>query len=454
MSAQPPGSDAAAPDEPAGRGTRLQRLRWPLMLVVPVLIAVAVYLYLTGGRYQSTDDAYIQAATISISADVAGRVLDIYVHDNEIVKRGDSLYRLDDAPFRIAVSDAEAKLASTRLQIASLKSSYRQRQVELHSARDSLAYAQRQFDRNKRLLASGIASQAQFDQASNGLDLGHQQVANAEQGVAVALANLGGDPDIAPERHPLVEQAQAALDRARLDLSYTLVKAPADGIVTKVEQLQVGDYIAASAPVFALVSTHDVWVEANFKEAQLDHMRRGASRDGGNRSHRRQALLRQGREREPGHGIAVLDAAPRECHGQLGQGRAASSGPLAARSCRRGPSIAERPERQRHGRYAVTGGCLFLRAEAFFGGGDADRRNEPDRGAAPFTPHGVSHDGLDHASARQYDCECRVTARSRRPVGHSGSNGLGADLLHRRRGHHDADGRMARGPVRAQARSF
>jgi membrane fusion protein, multidrug efflux system len=185
------------------------------------------------------------------------------------------LYRLDDAPFRIAVSDAEAKLASTRLQVASLKSTYRQRQVELQSARDSLAYAQRQFDRNNRLLASGIASQAQFDQASNGLDMGHQQVANAEQGVAVALANLGGDPEIVPERHPLVEQAQAALDRARLDLSYTLVKAPADGIVTKVEQLQVGDYIAASAPVFALVSTHDVWIEANFKEAQLDRMRPG-----------------------------------------------------------------------------------------------------------------------------------------------------------------------------------
>src|ERR1700677_1837130 len=104
MSAQPPGGDPAAPEASAGRGTRLQRLRWPLMLVVPVLIAVAVYLYLTGGRYQSTDDAYIQAATVSISANVAGRVLDIYVHDNEIVKRGDSLYRLDDAPFRIAVS--------------------------------------------------------------------------------------------------------------------------------------------------------------------------------------------------------------------------------------------------------------------------------------------------------------------------------------------------------------
>jgi membrane fusion protein (multidrug efflux system) len=275
MSSPEPIGASDSPEGAPARRTLLQRMRWPLMLLAPLLIAVGAYFYMTGGRYQSTDDAYTQAATVSISADVAGRVLEIYVHDNELVKRGDPLYRLDDAPFRIAVSDADARLASSRLQIASLKSTYRQKQVELHSAHDSLAYAQREFDRNSRLLASGIASQAQYDRASNGLDLARQQVANAEQQIAVALANLSGDPEIAPERHPLVEQAQAALDRAKLDLSYTHVNAPADGIVTKVEQLQVGDYMAASAPVFALVSVHDVWVEANFKEVQLARMRPG-----------------------------------------------------------------------------------------------------------------------------------------------------------------------------------
>jgi membrane fusion protein (multidrug efflux system) len=257
--------------------TRMQRLRWPLMLLAPIALLIAAYLYFGGGRYQSTDDAYTQAATASISANVAGRVLEIYVHDNELVKRDEPLYRLDDAPFRIAVSDAQARLANARLQIASLKSTYRQKQVELHSARDAFAYTQLQFDRNSRLLTSGIASQAQHDQASNALDLARQQVANAEQQIAVAFANLGGDADIAPERHPLAQQAQAALDRAELDLSYTVVKAPADGIVTRVEQLQVGDYIAASTPVFALVSTVDVWIEANFKEPQLAHMQPGQS---------------------------------------------------------------------------------------------------------------------------------------------------------------------------------
>lgn len=175
------------------------------------------------------------------------------------------------------MDDAAAHLAATRLQIESLKSSYRQRQVELRAALDTQAYAQRQYDRQTRLLASGIASQSQYDQASHALDAARQEVANVRQQIGVALANLGGDSNIAPARHPLVEQAQAELDRARLNLSYTVIHAPSDGVVAKVEQLQVGDYIAASTPVFALVSIRDIWIEANFKEVQLASVRPGQS---------------------------------------------------------------------------------------------------------------------------------------------------------------------------------
>jgi len=279
MSAERP----AKPDETAPvtgtvtvRKTRLQRLRWPLMSLAAVaVLGGGTYLYIKGGRYQSTDDAYAQAATVSISANVGGRVSEIEVRDNEFVQRGATLFKLDDAPFRIAVSDAAAHLADTRLQIESLKATYRQRLVELRAARDTQRYAQQQFDRQTRLLASGIASQAQFDQAAHGLDAARQQVADVQQQIGVALANLGRDPNIAPERHPLVAQAQAALDRAQLNLSYTVISAPTDGVVAKVEQLQVGDTIAASAPVFALVSTRDVWIEANFKEVQLARMRPG-----------------------------------------------------------------------------------------------------------------------------------------------------------------------------------
>jgi membrane fusion protein (multidrug efflux system) len=274
---------SAVPDEIAPltgavavRKTRLQRLRWPLMSLAAIaVLGGGAYFYIKGSRYQSTDDAYAQAATVSISANVGGRVSEVEVRDNELVQRGATLFKLDDAPFRIAVSDAAAHLADTRLQIESLKSTYRQRLVELRAARDTQSYAQQQYDRQTRLLASGIASQAQFDQAAHALDAARQQVANVQQQIGVALANLGGDPNIAPERHPLVAQAQAALDRAQLNLSYTVISAPTDGVVAKVEQLQVGDTIAASAPVFALVSTRDVWIEANFKEVQLARMRPG-----------------------------------------------------------------------------------------------------------------------------------------------------------------------------------
>jgi membrane fusion protein (multidrug efflux system) len=258
------------------RKTRLQRQRWPLMSLAAIaVLGGGTYFYITGGRYQSTDDAYAQAGTASISARVPGRVSEIDVRDNDLVKRGATLFKLDDAPFRIAVNDAAAQLADTRLQIEALKSTYRQRQVELRAARDTQVYLQQQYDRQTRLLASGITSQSQFDQAAHALDAARQQVANVQQQIATALANLGGDPNIAPERHPRVEQAQAALDRAQLNLSYTVISAPTDGVVAKVEQLQVGDTIAASTPVFALVSTRDVWIEANFKEVQLARMRAG-----------------------------------------------------------------------------------------------------------------------------------------------------------------------------------
>jgi membrane fusion protein (multidrug efflux system) len=260
---------------PAAR-SRLQRLRLPLMLLAPiVIIGAGIYWHFFGGRYESTDDAYTQAATVSISANISARVTEVAVRDNQIVRKGALLFRLDDASYKIAVSEAEARLASARLQITALKSTYRQRQTELRAGRETLAYEQQQFDRNTRLLKSGIVSRVQYDSSTHALENARQQLAGAQQRVDAAAADLAGNPDIPLERHPSVQQAQAALDRARLNLSYTSVTAPGDGIVTKVEQLQVGDYINASTPLFALVSNEDVWVEANFKEVQLAHMRIG-----------------------------------------------------------------------------------------------------------------------------------------------------------------------------------
>jgi len=257
------------------RGWR-PRLRLPLMLLGPVIVAVvAAYFYLTGGRFEATDDAYVKTARVDISANVAGRVQELAVRDNQAVHKDDVLFRLDDAPFRIAVEEAGAQLAAARLQIEVLKANYRQRQSELASAQDTLAFQQHELERQQRLLGSGIASQVQVDRVSHARDEAATQVAGAQQQIGAVVASLGGNPNVAPDRHPTVQQAQALLDRAKLDLSYTVVTAPSDGIVTRVEQLQVGSYINASAPVFALMSTGDTWIEANFKEDQLTHMRVG-----------------------------------------------------------------------------------------------------------------------------------------------------------------------------------
>jgi membrane fusion protein, multidrug efflux system len=253
-----------------------QRLRLPLMVAGPVLVLlVAGYWYLTGGRYVSTDNAYVQAARVAISTDVSGRVVNVEVKDNQKVTAGEVLFRLDPRPFRIAADEARAQLAAVRYQIHALKATYHQKRADARATEATSDYQQREFERQKRLLASGTASQQQYDQARQAYETGRQQLASKQQDVAVALANIGGDPDLPLEQHPMVQHAQAALDRAELNLSYTEIHAPENGIVTKVEQLQVGDYVNAGTPLFSLMSTDHVWVEANFKETELTHMRPG-----------------------------------------------------------------------------------------------------------------------------------------------------------------------------------
>ena len=281
-SAEPARSEAPAPLRPEAREpaaparSRRERLRLPLMWGVPLLMAAGgLYVYLTGGRYQSTEDAYLRAAEVAISANVSGSVSEVDVHDNEQVRRGQPLFRLDDRPFQIAVEAARARLQGARLQVESLKADYQQRLAELRSAQSALAYAEREYRRESRLLASGIASQSQVDKALLARSEGQQGVAAARQQITAALARLAGQAGIAVNAHPLVQQAQAALDRALLDLSYTRIDAPSDGIVTGVDHLQAGSYLPAATAAFVLVSTRDVWVEADFKEDQLAHMRPG-----------------------------------------------------------------------------------------------------------------------------------------------------------------------------------
>lgn len=253
-----------------------QRHRLALMIGGPLVLAiVGAALYLTGGRYVSTDDAYIQAGRVAVSSNIAGRVVEVEVRDNQRVKKGAVLFRLDPRPLQIAVDDAKAKLAGASLDVMALKADYQQHVADLQAARDTLAYQQREFDRQTKLAASGISSKSQLDQAQHQVQSATQGAAAAQQVINNVLAKLGGDPNIEVAKTPSVEVAQAALDHALLNQSYGVIAAPMDGVVTKVEQLQVGDYINAAAPVFSLVSTDNVYVEGNFKETDLTYMKPG-----------------------------------------------------------------------------------------------------------------------------------------------------------------------------------
>ncbi|HUZ74684.1 MAG TPA: HlyD family secretion protein [Stellaceae bacterium] len=269
---------AVAADTRAGsrRSTRLGWLRIALMLVVPLAIGFgAGYFYLLAGRYVSTDDAYVQADIVQISPDVGGRVVAVEVRDNEKVMPGQVLFRLDDRDYRIAVEAAKAELASARLRVDALRADYRQKLVELKQAQDTQAYEEREFTRQQQLLAEHVTSQQKFDEARHARDVARQQVGSTEQQIANTLAALGGNPDIVTADHPLVQRAQAALDRAELNLSYTVVRAPIEGIVSKVDKLPVGEYLNVATPAFPLVSTRHVWIESNFKETDLTHMHPG-----------------------------------------------------------------------------------------------------------------------------------------------------------------------------------
>ena len=241
--------------------------------VVLVLLAGAIA-YFTGGRYEGTDDAYVRVAGVDISANIAGRVVEIDVKESQQVQAGQVLFKLDPAPYDIAIEQGQAQVADSRLKIQADLAGYREKQAALTNAQDAAAFRERERKREQGLLAAGAVSQSEYDTAAHEADASRLQVAAAQQQLAASLANLGGNTGDALDSRPNIREARSQLARAQLQHSWTVVRAPQAGRVTKVDQLQVGDYINAAAPVFHLVADR-AWIEAAFKENQLHHMRPG-----------------------------------------------------------------------------------------------------------------------------------------------------------------------------------
>ena len=258
------------------RKTVRERLRRPLLIVFPVLLGVAgaVY-YVAKEPYVSTDDAFVYAAKEEINARVSGQVVEIAVKNNQRVRNGQLLFQIDPQPYQIAVDQAAARLDSARLQVNELKATYRQQMAELQSANATVDFDVLEYARQRALVTDSWTPREVFERADMNLKVARQHVASDGQQIANTVAALDGDPNIEVDRHPSVRAAQAQLDQARLNLSYATVVAPDDGIVTRVDDLQVGDFVSPGAAVFSLLSSRDIWIEANFRETGLTHMRPG-----------------------------------------------------------------------------------------------------------------------------------------------------------------------------------
>ncbi|PTE12518.1 HlyD family secretion protein [Mesorhizobium helmanticense] len=250
--------------------------RFLLMVALPAALVIGgAYVWVTGGRYQETENANLQQAKVSIASDTAGRIVQVDIADNQSVNRGDVLFAIDPEPYRIALAQADAAVAGARLNVEQLRAAYSQATSQEKSDASEVGYAQSQYDRAADLSRKGINAKSSLDEARNDLDKAKQQLAVAQQGIVSAKAALGGNPDIETDKHPTVMAALAARDKAAYDLAQTTVKAPADGVISQASSFKVGQYVGSGTPLFSLVETGDTWIDANFKETQLTHMKPG-----------------------------------------------------------------------------------------------------------------------------------------------------------------------------------
>ena len=252
-----------------------QRTRTALFALLPLMLLVGGYLYVTGGQIISTDNAYIQADHVGVSTDVSGLVASVDVKDNQRVVQGQVLFTLRPEPFEIALASARAQLGNVRNQILNLKANYSQALAEIDQAQIDLAYYQASFQRQQTLISVSAVSKTNFDDAKHALDSTRQKIAVAKAKAQMVLAQLGGHIETPVEQQSTFLQAQSAVDEAQRNLNNSVVRASFDGVVTNVDSLQVGSYLQPPQSGISLVSADHLWVAASPKETELTHMMPG-----------------------------------------------------------------------------------------------------------------------------------------------------------------------------------
>jgi len=267
---------APAPDAPPEAPARRNRLRRTiLMFGVPLAVAVAGgYAWMTSGRSVSTDNAYVKRDISSVGADVAGRIIDVRVRENQMVKKGDVLFVIDPEPYKVALAEANAAIATAQVNVGRLREDYQATSVDIEGARSDVYFAQEDLKRQQALMSEGFTTRARLQQSEQLLANARKTLSQAEADAAKARAALATGPQV-PGVNPQLAAAQAQRAQAELNLERTVVRAPVSGRVSQTERLQLGQMAVQGLPLVSIVASDRSWVTANFKETDLDHMKVG-----------------------------------------------------------------------------------------------------------------------------------------------------------------------------------
>ena len=243
-----------------------------LLVVVPlVAVVVGLYVYSTGGQEVETDNAYVKANIVPISSAVTGRVIEVVARDNQAVEAGALLFRLDPVPYQIAVDGARAQMDVVRTDVQSLRAEYRVTLQDAAEARSRIDFLEKQLARQEYLKEKGMTRGDTYDEARHNVEAARRRLESIREKTNRVIAELSGNPDTPVERLPRYAEARATYDAAMLDMARALIKAPFTGVVSNMK-LQVGEFVEKGAPMFSLIESGPLWIEANYKETQLTYM--------------------------------------------------------------------------------------------------------------------------------------------------------------------------------------
>ena len=277
-----PNSQPRNTADPAAARTKVLSI---LGIVVLIGLAYGGYTWWSNRHEESTDNAYVQGNVVQITPQIGGTVTAIYADDTDFVKAGQPLVQLDPADAKVALEQAQANLAQSVRQVRSLYANNRSldAQVALHEtevarAQTELARAEEDLRRRRGVAENGAVSQEELGHAQSQVSAAQVALTTAQAGVIAARDQLGSNEALTDgtrlENHPSVQAAAAKVREAYLSLHRAGLPAPVDGYVAK-RTVQLGQRVAAGAPLMSLIALGQVWVDANFKEVQLRNIRIG-----------------------------------------------------------------------------------------------------------------------------------------------------------------------------------